>query len=400
MDLGFSTIISQGQSEANAAKQQAFQNLWQGIASVGKGIQQHNFNEEYRKLLDPSIIGNFTPEQKTELEARKRNLAVIGYIKGLRSPLQALQNEDNLAAQRAREEYQARQEEKNRAHQVYNNAMSQYRMILNQATMAEATGPATPEFRKSIEAQKAEASRFLAQAENAKKLGLSLGLPAEYFADTGIVPATSEGGSESAFSDVQGQEAALAKAFMQGNTGSPNTASLSEFLAGKGLNLTDAAFNKILSHAKSIYESSSADSEYDFQQKQREIEALKNKYELALKDYELTAAKLKGKTGQQEADKATAWNTAQAEFLKNPASATYSTENAIALGRLFPDFKSNEAMGGRTIADVIGSWANRKLNENQRKIEYETFFKAMRGMLPAETLHKKTEQTKNWENIP
>jgi len=376
MELGFSNIIGQGQAVANAAKQQAFQNLGAGIGDGITAVKQHKFNNEFQKLLDQGIIGNISPEQKAEIEAQKRNMAMIGDMRGLRTPLQTLQHEDNLAAQKAREEYQARQEEKNRAHQVYNNAMSQYRMILNQATMAEATGPATPEFRKSIDAQKAEANRFLAQAESAKKLGLNLGLPSEYFADTGIEQNT--GTETSNFSNVQGKEADFAEAFMKNNRGYPNTANLSKFLSGQGLNLRDGDFNKILAHAKSIYDSQGINSETDFETKKRE-------YELAKQQYELADAKRKGITGDQEAVKATAWNTAQAEFLKNPASASYTTENAIALGRLFPDFKSNEAMGGRTIADVIASWANKKLNENQRRLEYETFFKAMKGMLPADT---------------
>jgi len=144
---------------------------------------------------------------------------------------------------------------------------------------------------------------------------------------------------------------------------------LLEFLHGKGLNLSSSQFGVV---AKLVDNKVAKSGEKD-----------KERHEKAMRDLALLEAKRKAAAGEQDSAMSNALNEAQLEFLKNPQNHAYSSTNATRLGTLFKNFKSNEQIGGRTFADALGSVLNRKLNEEQRKTEYETFVSAMRKRVPA-----------------
>jgi len=146
MELGFSNIISDGQRAANAANLQALPMIGQGVGNIIHGLAQRKYNKELQKLLeeqneppadyvnnedfeklsaqkeynedlrkylDPTIIGNISPEKKAELDKRMRTSAIIGDVRGLRTISPWLQHEDNLALQREKTQNEQREKMEN-----------------------------------------------------------------------------------------------------------------------------------------------------------------------------------------------------------------------------------------------------------------------------------------------
>jgi len=110
MDLGFSDIIGQGIRNTDAARQQTFNDFAKSIGGFVQRNRQNDFNSKYQATLNRLGILDTNPEEGTpkeraELEAKKRNLAIIGNLQGYPGALQALQHEDELALQREKMEY-------------------------------------------------------------------------------------------------------------------------------------------------------------------------------------------------------------------------------------------------------------------------------------------------------
>jgi len=384
----FGQEINSGLQAGNAATERAFANLGSignVIAEVNRAYKQRKFNSKLEELQAARAQIPGTDTAALEQNDRQlRDLDTLGYAKGLRTTLtpqdymQSEQHKADMKQRQAEMEFKLQEEEKNGILQAYNQAMGQRRIFTDQKAQLIGTGVATPEATKALEDLQKEIDMYMKKAEKLKKYGETLGIRPEHWYDFTSTDSNTGGGTTSPFSDIQGKEASLAKEFTQNSKGTYTDADLLEFLYGKGLNLNSSQFGVVSRLVDDIVAKGQGQD--------------KERHEKAMRSLALADAKRKSASGEQDSTRLNALNEAQLEFLKNPQNHTYSSTNATRLGTLFKDFKANEQTGGRTVSDLLGSWTNRKLNEEQRKTEYETFVSAMKKMVPVDAAPAATAQ--------
>ncbi len=389
MNQGFSSIIAEGMRSGNEAQAKAFENLGAGVSSAVGGARQYIYNKGYKKLLEEKnaipIIGNIDPAKREEIENRIRNYEMIGQTKGLRTALTGQDYERRDAAEAA-----AKERERQNIIQAYNAARSNMRMYDGQATNMLGSGVINDEISEAILGANKKAALHGAHSAKVAKYGEMIGVNPVFFEDFGRAEQEEERDDAKYISpDVL---ATTAQIFMDGKTDKPTKAEFNRYLGSNEYNYSDAQKDYVWDTVLNIYETNEANRKV-LEEKEDRNRSINQANEAHAA--EMAAKARAAKAGDIDVENAVALKEAQIDWLSEPKNWVYTPENAVAMEKFFKDFKSDENLGGSTISGMLTNWANKRVNEDNRRVQYEAAIKILKKRLPNQPPNAANSTAKN-----